>query len=121
MKSVYVLGTRIERITGGLLVEEIAGYLRAERRRSVAKINAEFLVRALVDRDFRAYLNSTDLNVADGVGVVWAARFLTLRTIKSPALAHVQVITQALYSLSGFAPSRCAAPHPQRLRSRRSF
>ncbi len=117
MKNVGVLGVRIERATAGLLVEEITGYLNGERQRSVAKINAEFLVRSLNDDRFRAVLNGSDLNVADGVGVVWAARFLTLRTTRVTTLARAHVLWQALYSLWSLLlfPGFCRFPITERL------
>lgn len=117
MKNVDVLGVRIERATEGLLVEEIAGYLKGERQRSVAKINAEFLVRSLSDDGFRSVLNGCDLNIADGVGVVWAARFLTLGTTRITTLARAHVLWQAVYSLWGLLllPELGRFPIPERL------
>jgi N-acetylglucosaminyldiphosphoundecaprenol N-acetyl-beta-D-mannosaminyltransferase len=117
VKNVDVLGVRIERATKGLLVEELVGYFKGEGRRSVAKINAEFLVRSLNDDRFRAVLNGSDLNIADGVGVVWAARFLTLRTTSVTMLARAHVLWQALYSLSSLLlfPELCRFPIAERL------
>jgi N-acetylglucosaminyldiphosphoundecaprenol N-acetyl-beta-D-mannosaminyltransferase len=40
----------------------------------VATVNPEFVMRAHVDHDFARVLESADLCLADGSGVVWAAR-----------------------------------------------
>ena len=40
----------------------------------VATVNPEFVMRAQNDRDFARILDSADLCLPDGVGVVWAAR-----------------------------------------------
>ncbi len=40
----------------------------------VATVNPEFVMRAQKDRDFARILDSADLCLPDGVGVVWAAR-----------------------------------------------
>ena len=40
----------------------------------VATVNPEFVMRARQDRDFARVLESADLCLADGTGVVWAAR-----------------------------------------------
>jgi N-acetylglucosaminyldiphosphoundecaprenol N-acetyl-beta-D-mannosaminyltransferase len=40
----------------------------------VATVNPEFVMRAGVDREFARVLESADLCLADGSGVVWAAR-----------------------------------------------
>jgi len=42
----------------------------------VATVNPEFVMRAQKDRDFARVLESADLCLADGTGVVWAARRL---------------------------------------------
>ena len=42
--------------------------------RLVATVNPEFVMRARQDRDFARVLESADLCLADGTGVVWAAR-----------------------------------------------
>jgi N-acetylglucosaminyldiphosphoundecaprenol N-acetyl-beta-D-mannosaminyltransferase len=117
MRNIAILGTHIEEATRALLVGEIVNYLRDDRLRTVAKVNAEFLVRSLTDQDFRAYLNRSDLNIADGTGVLWAARFLTLKTTQLPGLKQLQILWQALYSLSSLLlhPSYCRYPVPERI------
>jgi N-acetylglucosaminyldiphosphoundecaprenol N-acetyl-beta-D-mannosaminyltransferase len=117
MRNIAILGVRIEEATKKLFVGEVAGYLRDDHLRTVAKVNAEFLVRSLNDPDFRTCLNSTDLNIADGTGVLWAARFLTLKTTGIPVLKQLQIIWQALYSLSSLLlrPRYCRDPIPERI------
>jgi N-acetylglucosaminyldiphosphoundecaprenol N-acetyl-beta-D-mannosaminyltransferase len=117
MRSIAILGTHIEEATESLLVQEIAGYLRAGHPHTIAKVNAEFLVRSLSDPSFQTYLNSTDLNIADGTGVLWAARFLTLRATGVPVLKQLQILWQALYSLSSLLlyPKYCRYPIPERI------
>ncbi len=117
MRNIAILGVRIEEATERLLVGEVAGHLRGDQLRTVAKINAEFLVRSLSDPDFRTCLNSTDLNIADGTGVLWAARFLTLKTTSIPVLRQLQTIWQAVYSLSSLLlhPAYCRYPIPERI------
>ena len=117
MRNIAILGVRIEEATERLLVGEVADYLRDDHLRTVAKVNAEFLVRSLNDPDFRTCLNSTDLNIADGTGVLWAARFLTLKTTSIPVLRQLQIMWQALYSLSSLLlhPEYCRYPIPERI------
>ena len=45
----------------------------------VATVNAEFVMKAQKDREFREVLNHSDLTIPDGMGVVWAARLFGLR------------------------------------------
>ena len=117
MRNIAILGTHIEEATRGLFAGEVVSYLRDDHLRTVAKVNAEFLVRSQTDQDFQACLNSSNLNIADGTGVLWAARFLTLKTTEIPVLKQLQILWQALYSLSSLLlyPKYCRYPVPERM------
>jgi N-acetylglucosaminyldiphosphoundecaprenol N-acetyl-beta-D-mannosaminyltransferase len=65
---------------------------------SVYKINAEFLVRSLKNKTFAEILNKSAINIADGHGVMWAARFLTLQTSPKWSIRLFQSLWQLIYS-----------------------
>jgi N-acetylglucosaminyldiphosphoundecaprenol N-acetyl-beta-D-mannosaminyltransferase len=117
MRSVSLFGVRIEAATKQTLKQEVAQMLSGEKLRTVAKINSEFLVRAWSEPEFAAYLTGCDLNIADGTGVLWAARFLTLRTTALPLLRDLQILGQAAYSLAGLVvrPRHARDPLPERI------
>lgn len=50
--------------------------LEGDRCRQVATVNPEFLVTALDDREFAAVLDSVDLALPDGIGLLLAGRWL---------------------------------------------
>src|SRR5690348_13353131 len=52
----------------------IEGFVDAGGRHVVATVNPEFVMRAHDDKEFARVLESADLCLADGSGVVWAAR-----------------------------------------------
>jgi N-acetylglucosaminyldiphosphoundecaprenol N-acetyl-beta-D-mannosaminyltransferase len=71
---VRVLGVRVDCLdTGGALarVEELVD---AGGHHLVATVNPEFIMRAQREHEFARVLESADLCLADGTGVVWAAR-----------------------------------------------
>ncbi len=80
-EPVYVLGVRVDRVTRA---QELAHIERAiEQRRKgeafcqqVITVNPEFVMMAQRDAAFRACINQASLVVADGIGVVWATRYL---------------------------------------------
>src|SRR6266516_1976049 len=82
-QSVYVLGVRVDRISQHQAVDAIAKRI-AERRancnslpcQQVITVNTEFVMAAQHNHDFRIAINSAKLVVADGIGIVWAARYL---------------------------------------------
>jgi N-acetylglucosaminyldiphosphoundecaprenol N-acetyl-beta-D-mannosaminyltransferase len=69
-----VLGVRVDCIDLVGALERIEAMIAAGGRHQVATVNPEFVMHARSDLDFAAVLESADLCLADGWGVVWAAR-----------------------------------------------
>jgi N-acetylglucosaminyldiphosphoundecaprenol N-acetyl-beta-D-mannosaminyltransferase len=74
MDQVRVLGVRVDCLDMDAALERIAQLVDAGGHHLVATVNPEFVMRARVDKDFARVLESADLCLADGSGVVWAAR-----------------------------------------------
>ncbi len=64
----------------------------------IAKINTEYLSRAMTDSNFQKLLESGRLNIADGRGVLWAAKYLSMPATKNKPLRVAQCILQMIYS-----------------------
>ena len=83
----YVLGVRVDRLSQ-LQVLDIIDQLIALRRASgntlpcqqTVTVNTEFVMAAQKNIEFRQTINSAALSVADGIGVVWAMRFVGFPT-----------------------------------------
>lgn len=45
----------------------------------IATVNPEFVIKATKDNNFLALLKETDLNVVDGIGLVWAKKVLSIK------------------------------------------
>ncbi len=81
--SVYVLGTRVDRISQQQALDRIEQII-AQRRASdkilpcqqVITLNAEFTMAAQHNVDFRTAINDAALVLPDGMGVVWATHYL---------------------------------------------
>jgi N-acetylglucosaminyldiphosphoundecaprenol N-acetyl-beta-D-mannosaminyltransferase len=74
--TIELLGLRIHRVTNA---EALAHTLDLARRRRGALLmtpNADHVLRAHRDAEFRALYTAADFVVADGISVVWAARML---------------------------------------------
>ena len=74
MDQVRVLGVRVDCLDMDAALEGIAQLVDSGGHHLVATVNPEFVMRARVDKDFARVLESADLCLADGSGVVWAAR-----------------------------------------------
>ena len=77
--SVEVLGVRFDALTRAGAAAAVVALARADGKRYVVKPYSEFLPRAHRDPAVRDLLNSADLCLPDGVGILWAAHYLSLR------------------------------------------
>ncbi len=71
---VRILGVDIDAVTRKQALAAAAAYLDGDRGRLIFTPNPEMLVLASRDAAFKAVLNSADLAIPDGVGLLWAAR-----------------------------------------------
>lgn len=83
VESVSVLGVRVDRLSQqqalDALEEMIARWRASEKTRpcqQIVTVNPEFVMAAQYNTDFRIAINDAALVLADGIGVVWATRFL---------------------------------------------
>ena len=76
MKSIDILGVRVDDVTNDEMLVLVDGYVASRQAHQIITLNPEMLVAARDDPALRQLLNSADLNVADGVGLMIAARLL---------------------------------------------
>ena len=74
MKQARVLGVRVDCLDMQATLDRIEELVGAGGAHLVATVNPEFIMRARRDPEFARVLESADLCLADGTGVVWAAR-----------------------------------------------
>ncbi|HEY8813527.1 MAG TPA: WecB/TagA/CpsF family glycosyltransferase [Candidatus Dormibacteraeota bacterium] len=74
MSQVRVLGVRVDCLDMAAALTRIEQLVDEGGQHLVATVNPEFVMRAKADTEFARVLESADLCLADGSGVVWAAR-----------------------------------------------
>ncbi|HET7338232.1 MAG TPA: WecB/TagA/CpsF family glycosyltransferase [Candidatus Dormibacteraeota bacterium] len=74
MTEARILGVRVDCLDTDQTLERIEGYVGSGTLHQVATVNPEFVMRARRDHEFARVLEAADLCLADGTGVVWAAR-----------------------------------------------
>jgi len=67
-----ILGVRVDNISRKEILEKIESFLSEDRFHQIATVNPEFILAAQKDKKFKNILNTTDLNIADGVGIWYA-------------------------------------------------
>lgn len=75
-KSTYVLGTRVDITTRAEATARIKAALSERKHISIFTPNPTMVIRAHGSEELREVLNSAELSVADGVGVILASRIL---------------------------------------------
>ncbi len=71
-----ILGIKIDDVTSEEALARIEQFVADGRPHLVTTVNPEFIVAAQTDTAFGRILNQADLNLADGQGLLWAARLL---------------------------------------------
>lgn len=97
-KEINILGVRVFNITKDSFKRFISSNLKGNSKQGIAKINAEFLVRAANDKEFADILNNFDLKVVDGRGVIWALKYLSIPTSNKKIIGFAQAVWQMIYS-----------------------
>lgn len=94
MHKVNVLGTDIGNLTKDEAIKKIDTLVQSKKPHQIVTVNAEFLVASQHDGDFRTVLETSSLNLADSIGILWAAKFLSLPPAKNNFFQWVQIGTQ---------------------------
>lgn len=112
MKTVNICGIEISDLGRDGFHNRVLDSLKGKEDCSVSKINTEFLARATHDKAFMKTLNDSTFSIADGRGVLWAARYLTLPISKRSIFRTPQAIWQMVYSGAAivFNPKYIAYP-----------
>jgi N-acetylglucosaminyldiphosphoundecaprenol N-acetyl-beta-D-mannosaminyltransferase len=76
--TVEILGVRFHNLTRAEAAHAIAALARSGRQAYVVKPYSEFMPPAVRDVALRDLLNAADLCLPDGIGILWAAHYLSL-------------------------------------------
>ncbi len=94
--SVTILGVEISKITKEKAVKTVDSWLRhsgqARMTQYIVTPNPEMLVLAQKDQEFQNILNSADMAIPDGAGLVWASKILNKLKTKTQNFKTTNVI-----------------------------
>lgn len=74
--KVNILGVKIDALTKKQVLKEIELFLRSQQSHYIVTPYSEFIIRARKDSEFKEILNSADIAVPDGMGILWAGALL---------------------------------------------
>jgi N-acetylglucosaminyldiphosphoundecaprenol N-acetyl-beta-D-mannosaminyltransferase len=98
MEKVSIFGVKISPLSFGDISIRVVEDLKGTAPVTISKAPSEFLLRAEKNPEFKVYLNQSDFVISDGIGVLWAAKYLSLPMTKVPVLRNIQAVWQMIYS-----------------------
>ncbi len=72
--TITILGIPVHDVTMTETLDAIGQFIEAHTPHQICTVNPEFIMAAQTDLDFKRILNQADLNLPDGIGVIWAAK-----------------------------------------------
>jgi len=94
MTKVDVLGVNIDALTLPQALKRVEELVKDRHSHYIVTPNPEFIMQSLSDGQFREIINHADLALADGVGVLWAAKYLSVPLSRWQPLAQLQAYVQ---------------------------
>lgn len=76
MDRINILGVNVDMVTISEAVDKIISFLKGDKVHTVYTPNSEIIMEAHRNPDFEKVLNEADLMTADGIGVVYASKYL---------------------------------------------
>ncbi len=98
-KTVEILGVKIDCLTLPQALQDVVNLIRGRGNYYIVTPNPEMVVHAQSHPQFKDILNQADLSLADGVGLQWAAKYLSLPLTKIPVLRQIQEFFQLIFTL----------------------
>ena len=98
LPSIYILDTKINRLTMPAALQTVEKLVGDKANHYIVTPNPEMLMYARDHQWFRDILNQASLSLADGAGIVWAAKYLSLSLIRIPGIKQVQELIQYLFT-----------------------
>lgn len=74
--KVDILGVKVDNVTYEGALERIEQFLKDGRKHYIVTPNPEIVVLAQKNHELQEILNSADLAIPDGIGLIWAAKIL---------------------------------------------
>ena len=111
--KIDILGVKVNKITQKEVIQRVEEWLSQKGGKYyIVTPNPEFVMAAQKDEEFRDILNKADIAIPDGVGLLWAAKFLSLKS-KQKLKVFLQFIYTQLSLI--FYPRYCRTVIPERV------
>lgn len=96
---IKLLDVQIDTLTKANILDNISKHLEQNIKHYIVTPNPEFIIESLKNSNFKKILNNASVAIPDGIGILWAAKFLSLKTKSNQIFRFFQIIWQYIYSM----------------------
>lgn len=93
-QSLQILGVGLSGTNLVEVLEQIRVSIKNEAKLVIFTPNPEFLVLASKNTTFKNLLNQSDINIPDGIGLIWASKFLKTKPLLTKRVAGVDLVRE---------------------------
>ena len=93
-QSLQILGVPLNGTNLAEVLEKIRVAIKNEAKLVIFTPNPEFLVLASRNPAFKNLLNQSDINIPDGIGLIWASKFLKTKPLLKNRVAGVDLVSE---------------------------
>ncbi len=95
-KLEHILGIKVDSTSKAKVLRFVRDRIKKEQKFYVVTPNPEIVLRAQEDKELETVLNSADISIPDGIGLVMASKFFSLPTPKNPIRRFLVLLIQGL-------------------------
>ncbi|HRY60381.1 MAG TPA: WecB/TagA/CpsF family glycosyltransferase [Patescibacteria group bacterium] len=96
---INILGIPIDRVGYIDVLDKIEYYIKKGGYHYIATVNPEFIMHAAQDSEFKKALQNSNLNTADGVGIVWASKYLAKTQKSNLKSQNLSITSRFIYKI----------------------
>jgi len=78
--KIDILGVQIDSLSQNQTLKKVELFLNSQKKHYLITANPEMVLEAWQNTDYLKIINQADLVTADGIGLLWAAKFLALKS-----------------------------------------
>lgn len=115
---IEILGVKIDNISKIEALNTLDNFILGDSPKLITTVYSEFIVFSQKDSEYFNVLNSAGLSLPDGIGIIWAAKYLNLPLFfRNRWLKIIQAFWQVFYTLCAiiFAPKYIHSVIPEQI------
>lgn len=112
-KRIDIIGVPIDSLTYEVFLNKVENFISSDRKTYIVTVNPEMILNASVNEEFYEVLQTSSLNTADGIGVLWAAYYLSLPFFKNSLKNYFQLFSSLAAII--FSPKKIKSVLNQRV------